>query len=302
MTASTTLLYVATNADGRQLRVANGGAADQWPLPDAEAGAPGERVDADVLLFDAEGLLGQLDERIWTAEPLGDTQPGEPAHSVRASAARLVGPTPWGGFAAANFALDCAGHVLGDSADIVLSGGKTVGEALADARQALEGREVAAGGPVVRVRDLALCWRLRREGKSIGDVAFAELAKDLSADVEAMDDPVWTAIAAARDALLAAVEAVQHAVFPHVTEFEGNHYEKVERDSDVTSRSVPAPFATITFHKDRPSWVPAWVAADDAAERARQAAKEAGGDEAGEAELAWQVSRLRTALGETVPV
>jgi hypothetical protein len=297
--ASKTLLYVATNADGRQLRVANGGAAYEWPLPDTEAGTAAEPLEGDLLLLDAEGLLGHLDEKIWTAGPVGDAEPAQPGRSVRASAARLLAPTPWDGFAAAAFALDCAGHVLGDSAGIVLSGGKTVGEALADARQALESREVADGGPLARVRDLALLWRLRREGKSIGDAAFEELAKDTEADVEAMGDPVWTAIAAARDALLAAVEAVQHAVFPHLSEFEGNRYEEVERDSDVTAHTVPAPFGPVTVHRARASWVPAWVAADDAAERARRAAEDAAGDEAGRSERAWQAERLRRALGET---
>jgi hypothetical protein len=296
VSASTTPLYVATNAEGRQLPMGDG-AADKWPLPAAEAGSPGERIEADVLLLDAAGLIGHLDERIWVAEPLGGTEPAEPGGSVRTSSARLLAPTPWDAIAAAAFALDCAGHIIGGSAGIALSGGKTVGEALADARQALEGREVAAGGPLARVRDLALLWRLRREGRSIGDAAFAELTKDTSAELEAMDDPVWTAIAAARDALLAAVEAVQHAVLPHVTEFEGSHYEEAERTADVTPRAIVV-FEPMTVHRGRGSWVPAWVAADDAAERARQSAKEAGGPESEQAELAWQVSRLRSALGE----
>jgi hypothetical protein len=296
--ASKTPLYVATNADGRQLRVANGGAPYEWPLPDPETGEPGGTLEADVLLLDAEGLLGHLDEKIWTAEPIGESAPAEPGSSVRAAAARLLVPTPWDGLAAAAFALDCAGHVLGDSAGTVLSGGKTVGEALADARQALDAREVADGGPLARVRDLALLWRLRREGKSIGDAAFEEWAKDTSEDVEAMDDPAWTTVAAARDAVLAAVEAVQHAIFPHLSEREANRYEKVERDSEVTAFTVPAPFAAVTVHKGRSSWVPAWVAADDTAERARQAAAEAGGGQAERSELGWQAERLRSALGE----
>jgi hypothetical protein len=179
----------------------------------------------------------------------------------------------------AGFALDCAEHVLGAASGVTLPDGTPLGEALAQVRAWLASAEAQAG-PLGKLRDLALGWRLRREGKSIGDAAFDAWVAATGADVDAFEDPTWTAVAAARDAALAAVEAVQHAVFPHLSEFEAHRYQTVERH--VVAPIPPA-------HEHPPSsWVPWWVATADAAERARLAG--------GEDELDWQAARLESLL------
>lgn len=302
-------LYVATDAGGREWR---GAVPTTWPLPD---GGPGEPLAGDLALYTSRALLGRLDERIHRAEALdpvsgrdeegpGGAGPGD-AGIVRASRASLVETTPWDGFAAAELALDCAEHVLGEAAGKSLPDGTPLSEALARVRDWLSSSEERDDGPLDRLRDLALCWRLRREGRAIGDVAFQQAVEDIGADLDTLDDPTWTAIAAARDAVLAAVEAVQHAVFPRLSSYEAHRYEERERDMIVGSGAVASPLSAadpiVVRAGPRPSWVPAWIAADDAAERARQAAGDAGGPEAEAAELQWQAARLAEILGQPRP-
>ncbi len=285
-------LYVATNNDGEQ-RLLGEGSGVAWSLPRDEDGAliPGDVRDGKLLLSLAGGLLGRLDESIHTAEALAPVEASEDGRSVWTGSARLVGTTAWDAYAAALFALDCAEHVLGPVAATELPGGSTIGEALAVVRTALVDRAAAQHGLVTKLTDLALLHRLRRDGREIGDAAFAQFVEDQAENLEYLDDPLWTAIAASRDAVLAATEAVQHAAFPFVSEIESHSYERAEvsKDLDPSRRAVQP-------HLVRLSWVPPWIAADDAAERARQAARDAGGDLAAEAELAWQAERLETAL------
>jgi len=302
-------LYVATDAEGCQRL---DGRAIAWPLPaeDTDPVSPGETIEGEILLSTVQGLLGHLTERIYEAELLEpgseDAAGAEPGLTIAAASARLLAPTPWSGARAARFAIACAEHVLGDAAGTELPGGTALADALAEAGAWLEEAvgDDAPGGALSRVRDLALLWRLRRRGKALGDLAFIELAGDIGSDVDALEDPVWSTVAAARDAVLAAVEAVQHAVFPRLSDLESHRYEKRERDVDEVVRFTGG-------RRLQPSWVPAWTAADDAAERARQAAGEADGGEAqsgeaqsgeaqsGEAQSAeaeWQAAQLEEAL------
>jgi hypothetical protein len=273
-----TELYVPTDGGGKDEGLEE---PVKWPLPggDTATPEPGEPAEGALALYQPAGLLGRLNSRIWVGEvlePAGDA--GDAQGVVHAARARLLAPADWDGFAAAGFALDCAFHVIGAAADVELPDGTPLGEALQRVRGWLSTAEADAGA-LHRVRDLALAWRLRRQGKSIGDAAFDAFIADRAADVEALDDPVWAATAAARDASLAAVEAVQHAVFPHVSSLESSSYRTAERH--VTTPPMG--------HEHAPaSWVPYWVAADDAAERARQA----GGD----GELQWQADRLGEVL------
>jgi hypothetical protein len=276
-------LYVATDEEGRQAHL---DPPVIWPLParDGDVVVPGGALTGDLVLSEPGDLLGKLDSHVHVAEPTGAEAPaagaGGGAHHV--GSARLVSTTPWDGYMAAGFALDCAEHVLGEAGEVALPDGTPLRAALVRVRQWLASAE-GDDGPTGRIRELALAWRMRRQGKAIGDAAFATYAADLAAEVDAMEDPVWTAVAAARDAALAAVEAVQHARMPVVSTIESGSYEAVERHVDQGGG----------IHRHAPaSWVPFWVAADDAAERARQAAGASGGEEAAAAERAWQAGRL----------
>jgi hypothetical protein len=273
-----TELYVPTDGGGKDEGLEE---PVKWPLPggDAAAPEPGEPAEGALALYQPAALLGRLNSRIWVGEVLDSAGADAPEQGVvHAAQARLLAPAAWDGFAAAGFAIDCAFHVLGAAGDVELPDGTPLGEALQRVRDWLSTAEADAGA-LHRVRDLALVWRLRRQGKSIGDAAFEAFIADRAADVGALDDPVWAATAAARDAALAAVEAVQHAVFPHVTALEGSGYRATERHVDMPPMG----------HEHAPSsWVPYWVATDDAAERARSA----GGDD----ELEWQADRLGEVL------
>lgn len=279
----TGVLYVPTDAEGAQW---SDSALLQWPIP-AEGGAEGDEIEGDLTLYSASGLLGHLDERIFKAAALDGTD-GE-GGEVRARRARLVAATSWDGFRAAGFALDCAGHVAGSAADAALPDGTSLGEVLERARGWLDEAGESESGFGRRLRQLAICRRLRRAGKDLGDLAFNKAAADIGADIDALDDPEWTSIASARDAVLAAVEAVQHAVMPFVTEIESRRYEHYVREGVARE--------TGSRTRAHLAWVPFWVAADDAAERARQAALDDGGAEGAAQELDWQAQRLTGVLG-----
>jgi hypothetical protein len=292
----TAQLYVPTDSGGAQWTDSD---LLHWPLPDAgeDGHAPeapdrappsgaGAELEGDLVLYSAPGLLGRLDERIFKAEALdgadGDTE-------VHASRARLLAVTAWDGFVAADFALDCAAHVVGAAADAALPDGTSLGDVLERCRTWLDEAGDSESGFGHRVRQLAICRRLRRTGKELGDLAFSKAAGDIGADVDSLDDPEWTAIASARDAVLAAVEAVQHAALPFVTEIESRRYEHLLREGvarEVGSRT-----------RAHLAWVPFWIAADDAAERARQAALDTGGPDGAVGELDWQGGRLVELLG-----
>lgn len=282
-------LYVATDPEGRERRA---GGKTVWPLPYqlVNTMTPGDTVHAEVVLCEPLGLLGRLDERIWHAAPVQDFDAAMAAvyaHSTErvdepgrlyVVGARLVSPTGWDGFMAADFALDCAEHVLGAAADVALPDGTKLSEALAHVRGWLQAAE-SADGPGGKLHDLAISRRLRREGRAIGEAAAQLAEDDVRAQVEALDDPVWTTLEAARDAVLAAVEAVQHALLPRLREREAHRYEEAEHQHPETGGA-------------RLSFVPSWVAADDAAELARRAAADAGGHDAADTEQHWQAERL----------
>lgn len=285
-----TELYVATDSEGMERRAGTGVV---WPLPHllVNTMTAGDPVDAEVVLCEPLGLLGGLDERIWRAAPAqshdaamaavyahstaGADEPGR----LHVIGAQLLAPTGWDGFVAAGLALDCAEHVMGDAAGVALPDGTKLADAIAQVRSWLHSAEETEG-PFGKLHDLALGRRLRREGRAIAGAAARLAAEDVEAHVDALDDPVWTALEAARDAVLAAVEAVQHAVFPRLHEREAHHYEEEHPPDQPVDPAEQA------------SFVPSWIAADDAAELARRAAADAGGEEAAGAELAWQAERL----------
>ncbi len=310
----TVRLYVSTDSAGVQ-RV--GGAEVSWSLPSgASPGAvttppPG----SSLLLRDTTALLDELGERIYVVEAVEAVgavgavggpvpSPGTVRSGVlEASAARILSETAWNTEAAARFALDCAEHVLGDAADAVLPGGETLGEVVRDARSVLERSSPAAEE---RLGTLALLWavrRLRRHGAQLGDLAFGTFAEDRQADLDALDDPAWTTVATARDAVLGAVEALRHVALPrHVAAEEATYDAGAGRDDTPATPSAPivTPWGTVTFGAEHHrGFEPAWVAARDTATRARDAARDRGGDKAESAERSFQAGRLEQLLART---
>jgi hypothetical protein len=286
-------LYVSTDAHGVQ-RVDEGDVV--WGLP-SPIGAPGEVTTgkAPLVLRDAQALLDDLGERIFLAEPVSDVATADEAGIVVTGTARLLAETAWGVERAAEFALDCAEHVLGDSADAVLPNGATLGAVVADARQVLERSSDAAEKHLGVLARLAAARRLRQRGELLGDLAIEALEDDLTTAMDALDDPAWATVATVRDAVLGAVEAVRHLALPRYIEARERAYEEDSEGADG-KRETPAgilmtPWGPITLGAEhQPGYAPAWVAARDTALRARDAVRAQGGDEG--TERSWQSQRL----------
>jgi len=279
--------FVATDADGLQHHE---GYRRRWPLPVHEdlGWQPGDVVEPDehgtpVVLGPSE-LLDQLGECIFVAEPVGD-----------AGAARLVTGTSWSESQAATFALDCVAHILETvpgSADAELPGGGTLGAIITSAREYLATGTSRDGHRLGFVSRLATVRRLRREGTTIGDAAFAAAARAEGEGADIWSDPAWETLAAARDAVLAAVEAVRHVAMPFLVDRETRRYEALEERKAAEVDEVDTPWGRFPIGGAGPKYAPSWAAARDAAERARQAAIDLGGQEAGDAARSWQVGRL----------
>jgi hypothetical protein len=284
--------FVPTDANGHQW-VGDDEVVWSLPMRSPEGRVePGDPVSPDigspVVLLDLDGLLDDLGERIFVAEAVEAASP--------AQAARLLRETNWSLHEAARFALDCAEHVVAEPESLKLPSGPTLADVFRAARRYLDRDEKAtADGLLERMSRLALARRLRRLGDHVADLAFQITVEDEAADLEAMDDPGWTATAAARDAVLSATEAIRHDAFPRLFESQNRRYE-ADVAVDLPSEVVSTPWGNFTAG-NRAGVVPAWVAARDAAERARQAITDANGAEAGAAERAWQRQRLAEALG-----
>jgi len=276
-------LFVPTDERGRQL---HDNEATLWSPPGRKAdgtlvpGTVQEAAPSGVKLLDLDGLLDELGARIFVAEPDADTP-------------KLVAETGWSVRAAASFALACAEHVIrtGSASAEVAS---TLGDVVTAARKWLDEADDADTGLLGRYARLALARRLRRQGDQVAHLAFDLAIDDEAAGVDIFDDPNWTAVAATRDAVLAAVEAVRHDSGPHLIGAESTRYEEGTAGDPVsaTFETPWGPFHTGT----RKASVPAWVAATEAAERARQSAGDAGGADAGASERVWQRDLLLQAL------
>ncbi|MGH9304527.1 MAG: hypothetical protein ACRDZ5_08965 [Acidimicrobiales bacterium] len=255
-----------------------------WPLPPI-SGGPGEWLRPPdhpaVPLWTLDGLLESLGESIFLAEPEGltsevpDTSLAVGTEGVAlARAARLVSETAWDSSQAASFALSCAEHVAVRVRSPMLDRGASLGDVLVAARRALSG----VGGDeglLGLVSRLATARRLRRSAGEVADLAFSVTIADEAVDIDALDDPEWDAIAAVRDAVLAAVEAVRHQAFPHLLGAEATRH---AHDDDAT-RSPGGPVSTpwgAFVPGLRGGVVPAYVAAREAAEHARWAAADHG--------------------------
>jgi len=300
-TVSHGTLYVPTDPKGRQFYADH---ETLWLLPKTEPDGsvtPGEPAIASatspLALFSAGGLLEELNERIFAAAVSAAALVEDRPWGVAADSARLVAETIWSTSAAASFALDCADHVLSlpNATAVRLKSGETLADVVNAARQWLADAGSGDAGLLGRVSRIALARHLRRSSDKVAALAFGRTVADEAADIDAMDDPEWEAIAATRDAVLAAVDAVRHQAFPQLAERESARYEEDLVNASPEAEPIPTPWGT--FVVGAPGGiVPASVAARDAAERARQAAADAGGREAGAAERAWQRDRLVAAL------
>ncbi|MHB1508724.1 MAG: hypothetical protein ACYCST_04210 [Acidimicrobiales bacterium] len=298
-------LFVPTDERGRQFH-------DQevtlWSLPGplpanppgnppADPPAPGRVIDkgpSEVRLLCLDDLLEELGQRIFLAEQTA----GEPV---------LLGETRWTLTETARFALDCATHALAadhlEVAAIATAGGNAPAEvattliAVMDAaRKWLDRSSDADTGLLALFSRLAIARRLRRQGDLAGDLAL-ELAVDAeAAGIDLVDDSNWTAAAATREAVLAAIEAVRHESAPHLLQAENTRYEESgSSEREPTSGTFDTPWGAFRTGL-RKGVLPAWVAATEAAERARQSVSGAKGAEAAEVERAWQRERLLQAL------
>jgi len=280
--------YVATDSDGTQHHERS---PRRWPLPErTDAGwVAGRAVAPDgsgaPVTLDADELLAKLGDRIFAAEVLPD------------GGARLTAGTSWSEYQAACFALDCVEHLLpqvpGTGGAQLPTGDTLVGTV--EAAKAYLAGETGRAERLGEIARLAASRRLRRDAEEIGDEALIEISRDEGDDLEAFDDPIWVTLAASRDAVLAAVEAVRHHAMPGLAEHESRHFEQLEEGKPVQGRLVESPWGSMTIG-GAPRYAPGWAAARDAAERARQAVVEENGPAAGEGERAWQVARLTELL------
>jgi hypothetical protein len=228
-------------------------------------------------------LLGELGERIYVA---GGTPP------------EVLGETAWDAEAAARFALDCAEHVVAGTEDVAFPSGATIGQVIAAARGFLDDA-AARGGPeaglLQKISRLAQARRLRKMGDELATAVNEIVQQDERADLDALDDPAFASVAAVRDAVLAAVEALRHLALPHLAAAEEAGYESSTQATPEVVTPVDTPWGSFLVGG---KWgaAPAALTAREAAERARQAAAGDGGAPAEGAERSWQLDRLAEAL------
>ncbi len=244
-------------------------------------------------------LLDVLDGCISVAAP-EDDDALEHDGTLRVRRARLVRATAWDPFRAARFALDCAGHALGDAATVELPGGHLLGEVVESARDFVE-RADAPDGHLGLLARLATARRLRNEGRAVGDIALGLSMEDVAKDLDATLDPAWTTAAAVEDAVLAALEALRHVA--------RHRYATLREDAasaqqaDVTGRFEPLVWMTawgpiVTGAEHESPYTPASIAAREAALRARETLRARSGEDAETAERAFQGARLAELLEE----
>jgi len=292
-------LYVATNAEGVET-TATGEIA--WTLPRVGAAVitPGDVVRApaggELVLRRPVALLEALDERIFAAEAVDRAD--NRSETVTARSARLTAETPWGVDGAAHFALDCATHSLGAAAATALPDGSTLGDVVAEARVILDHTNPDGEERLGMLARFAALRRLRRLGSEVGDASLARMSRDLGDDLDALDDPAWTTLAACSEAVLAALEALRHLAMPRYARTREDPLDEHQAEAPSTPRAlIPTPWGPITLGAEHHSpYQPAWAAARDAAARARESAADAGGPGAATAERAYQAALLERIL------
>ncbi len=292
-------LYVATNAEGVETTATG---EISWNLPEVTGdttspGQPTRPPSGELVLRRAAALLDALDQRIFFAEPLETT--GETRDMVTAQSARLTAETAWGVEGAARFALDCASHVLDEAtAATALPDGSRLGQVVAEARVILDRTSPESEQRLGLLARLAAVRRLHRLGGELGDEALAQLSGDLGSDLDALDDPAWTTIAACSEAVLAALEALRHLAMPRYARSREEAVDEHQAgEPGAPSAVIPTPWGPIALGAEhRSPYEPAWTAAREAAARARESASDGAGPKAEAAERTFQAELLKQAL------
>jgi hypothetical protein len=293
-------LYVPTDANGVE-HAATG--PIKWTLP-SEHGATDITPGRTLILRRAPSLLDVLDERVFVAatnEAARITGKG----TLEVATARLTEETSWNTESATSFAMSCAQHLLSEVGDVALPDGTSLVGILADARKVLEGISSDAADRLDYLARVRALRRLKHARREIAGESLSTLVDDEVKDVDALDDPAYETLAPITDAVLAAIEALRHHVYPHLyMRAEDANDERLEHgveDRQTVLRQpteVVTPFGAASFGGGMPNidYDPAWTSAREAARHARQAIKDRQGSKAELDELQWQADALEKEL------
>jgi hypothetical protein len=292
-------LYVTTDAEGTE-HAALG--RINWVLP-RDGVATDTTSDVTLILRRPDALLEELDERVFRAtsdEKSRLTAQG----TLEVTTARLVSETSWNPTSATRFALGCARHLLDEIGDVALPNGTSLTAVLDDASKVLDG--ISTDGVerldyLARVRALR---RLRHVRREIAEQSSEALADDDVKDVDALDDPAYEKLAPVTDAVLAAIEALRHHVYPHLyIRAEDSHEERLEHWVEDRKKPLPVPTilvspfgASMSGGGPNIEYDPAWTSAREAARHARMVIKDLNGTTAEAEELKWQADALEQVL------
>jgi hypothetical protein len=292
-------LYVATDAAGTE-HAASG--RIEWALP-RDGVATDIRPGATLILRRADALLDDLDERIFRATS-DETGLLSARGTSEVTTARLVSETAWDATSATRFALGCARHLLDEVGDVALPDGTSLTAVLDDAQKVLDGISSDAAPRLDYLARLRALRRLKHARRDIAEQSSEALADDDLADVDALDDAAYERFAPITDAVLAAIEALRHHVYPHLyMQAEDSHEERLEHkvEDRTTMSRVPTttvtPFGSVMYGGGANiEYDPAWTSAREAARHARMAIKDLNGPTAEDEELKWQADALERVL------
>jgi hypothetical protein len=292
-------LYVTTDAAGTE-HAALG--RIEWVLP-RDGVASDITPGVTLILRRADALLEELDERIFRAT--SDEKRPLTAHgTLEVTTARLVSETSWNSTSATRFALGCARHLLDEVGDVALPNGTSLTTVIDDAAKVLDGISTDAVERLDYLARVRALRRLRHARRDIAEQSSETLADDDVKDVDALDDPAYEKLAPITDAVLAAVEALRHHVYPHLYIHAEDSYEE-RLEHWVEDRKTPLPVPTILVSPFGASmsgggpnieYDPAWTSAREAARHSRMAIKDLNGPTAEAEELKWQADALEQVL------
>lgn len=294
-------LYVSTDAEGVEHSAAG---KIIWSLP-PESNPTVAEAGHSLSLRRPAALLEVLEEEIYRAEPTTEVEPDQDG-VASVSSARLIERTSWSSESATLFALDCAERALRDAPDATLPDGTQLQEVIADARKMLGGTASDASHRLGYFASLSALRRLRRDRVEVADLSLAHMVEDEAKDLDALDDPAYTAIIPVADAVLAAIEALRHHVLPRfyttLSDIAEDNEEARSLDREHPEHAPlpaqPTPFGPIMFGSGSSvlRFAPSGSSAREAARHARMAALSRQGPEAEINERAWQADRLAELL------
>jgi hypothetical protein len=291
--------YVTTDATGTE-HAASG--RIEWVLPN-DGVATDTNPGATLILRRADALLEDLDERIFRATS-DEQKPPTADGTLEVTTARLVSETSWNAAAATKFAIACARHLLDVVGDIALPDGTSLTAVLDDAQNVLDGISSDAAERLDYLARVRALRRLKHARRDIAEQSLEALADDDVKDVDALDDPAYEKLAPITDAVLAAIEALRHHVYPHLyTRDQDAHEERLEHkvEDRTTPFSVPTIYGTafgsfMAGGGPNIEYDPAWTSAREAARHARKAVEDLKGPTAEAEERKWQADALQQVL------